>query len=219
MNPAYTGTLEWGWRKSSKCRGSKEGAHEALVDGSLWRRAQDRLRAKGCRVRPWGAAAASRRCATLHSLGRRALLLRPDDSRGRRHPEGGDGGGAAPLAPLPRWRTGSRGRYDGVSQRRADIEARKARLLRLAEETDDPEASARIREPNADLKRLDAARASAPDPRALKAEAARRLAAVRGAFKVGRTADAAAINVELTALRPLIVEAIWDRDTRTAEPE
>ncbi len=104
----------------------------------------------------------------------------------------------------------------GVERERADLLKRKARLIRTAEETDDRDVSARIREVNARLRELDIAAKAQPDPRAVKAEGQRILAETRAAV-AQRTVTPEAANVSLSRLRPLITGVTWDRETRQVE--
>ena len=94
--------------------------------------------------------------------------------------------------------------------------ARKERLLDLVEEGE-PHAAVRFREITARLRAL-AARPRA-DARAIRAEAAAWLKQIRGAAAAGNVEALAppTVNANLSRLRPLIVAAVWDRETRTVE--
>ncbi len=82
----------------------------------------------------------------------------------------------------------------GIERERADLLKRKARLIKLAEETDDRDVSARIREVNARLRELDIAARAQPNPRGVKAEGARILAETRAAV-AQRTVTPEAANL------------------------
>ncbi|HKV71925.1 MAG TPA: hypothetical protein VJN62_11800, partial [Gemmatimonadales bacterium] len=235
-----------------------EGAHEALVEEKLWRRAQDRLRARGAafahgarRAAPDGALPYILSGVVRCSCGRTMVggggipkdATEAERLKWRRYQCKACRGSVQQSAlesalfgavanffreadedgrlekRMRAWveRQVAAGDAEAQASRRADLERRKARLVRLAEETDDGDVTARLREVSAELKALASETADRPDPRALKAHAARWLDTVRKAFKWKREPDAATVNRELAALRPIILEAIWDRDERTVE--
>lgn len=105
---------------------------------------------------------------------------------------------------------------DGVAKR-ADLEKRKANLVRMGVTASDPPPSgAGLRSSNAELAGLDAARDERPTEAALRRQAADMLARRRHVLQaLASPLYARNVTDALTAYRPLIKEGLWDRDDRT----
>jgi DNA invertase Pin-like site-specific DNA recombinase len=130
--------------------------------------------------------------------------------------EEGGLGALSKLSVIEKLKGGS---TTAIEQQRADLLKRKARLLTLAEETDDPDLAGRLKEITAKLAALDAKRTAKPDPAAVKAEAERSLAGVR-AFIAGVTAKQLTpqtVNACLASVLPLIPTATYNPETRLVE--